>query len=277
MRVGTLYYAYATDADLALVPTLVSADLSHWQWLGNAMGGLPNWASPGSVWAPSVLATSSGYVMFYVARDAATGQHCISRAYSKLPQGPFSDLSAGPFICQADRGGSIDPAPLVSPDGSTYLVWKSEGIRGREPTRIWSSRLAPDGSALLGPTRQLITTDQAWEGPIVEGPDLIQAGGRYYLLYSANRWETASYAIGYAVCSSPLGPCTKPMAGPLWSSQGSEIGPGGPSAVSDAFGGWHVAYHAWTAPDVGYGSGGRRSLHVASLTVGPDGRLTLSE
>ena len=33
--------------------------------------------------------------------------------------------------------------------------------------------------------------------------------GTYYLFYSANNYESYSYASGYAACSSPLGPCTK--------------------------------------------------------------------
>ena len=40
----------------------------------------------------------------------------------------------------------------------------------------------------------------------------------YYLFYSANWWESSSYGIGYAVCSSPAGPCTKKtLDGPLHS------------------------------------------------------------
>ncbi|HZU73240.1 MAG TPA: glycoside hydrolase family 43 protein [Acidimicrobiales bacterium] len=277
LRVGPLYFAYGTDADLALVPTMVSADLTHWQWVGDALGGLPRWAAPGSAWGPSVMAAPGDYVLFYAALDAATGQHCISRAVSRVPQGPFTDDSAGPLICQSSRGGSIDPSPFADSGGATYLVWKSEGIRNLEPTRIWSAPLAPDGSRLIGSPSQLITTDQGWEGPIVEGPDLARVGGRYYLLYSANRWDSAAYAIGYAVCSGPLGPCVKPSTAPLWSSQGTEVGPGGPCVFSDAAGQTYVAYHAWTAPDIGYDHGGKRSLHIANLSAQPGTGLAMKE
>ena len=33
--------------------------------------------------------------------------------------------------------------------------------------------------------------------------------GQIILFYSANAWATADYAIGYATCEAPTGPCTK--------------------------------------------------------------------
>ena len=46
-------------------------------------------------------------------------------------------------------------------------------------------------------------------------------------------------------------------------TSGREAGPGGPSAFVDSGGALRLAYHAWTAGQVGY-PGGARRLHLAS-------------
>src|SRR5207244_597148 len=193
----------------------------------------------------------------------------------RLPQGPFVDACEGPFICQLERGGSIDPSPFVDDDGTPWLVWKSEGTLVGEPTRIWAQRLSADGRGLEGQPGELARTDQGWERPIVEGPTLARVGARYVLFYAANRWETSGYAIGYALCATPAGPCRKPVGAPVMATAGSEAGPGGPSAFVDASGALRLAYHAWTAGQVGY-PGGARRLHLAAVSLAGD-LVTLRE
>lgn len=265
LRVGPVYFAYATENQLTEVQTIESTDLVHWSWVGDAMGRLPDWASWGYLWGPSVLARTGSYVLYYATREAATGTECISHAVSALPSGPFVDTSTGPLVCQRDRGGSIDPSPFVDADGRAYLVWKSEGTATGEPTRIWSQGLTPDGLGLVGEPTELLHTDQPWEGPIVEAPSMTRTADGYHLLYSGNRWETADYAVGHATCASPAGPCTKTGA-PVLASRGSLAGPGSAEVFTDATGGLHLAFHAWDAGQVGY-PGGARSLHVAPLML----------
>jgi beta-xylosidase len=262
---GAVYYAYSTQVGFTQVPTLRSRDLLHWQWVGDGLAHLPPWASWGALWAPAVLQRGATYVMYYTTTDSATGRQCLSRAVSPVPQGPFVDSTTGPFVCQTDRGGSIDPSPFVDRDGTPYLQWQSEGTLNGEPPRIWSEQLSADGLNLVGAPRELIHQDQRWEFPIVEGPSMYRVGDRYYLFYSGNRWQTAAYAIGYAVCASVLGPCSKPTSSPLLASNGAMAGPGGPSVFDDSLGRTRIAYHAWSTPDIGYPSGARR-LHIATLT-----------
>jgi hypothetical protein len=38
---------------------------------------------------------------------------------------------------------------------------------------------------------------------------MVLNGSNYYLLYSANNYESYFYATGFAVCKTPMGPCTK--------------------------------------------------------------------
>lgn len=261
LRVANGYVAYGTNRG-ANVQTIGSTDLAHWFWIGDALPTLPSWAAAGRTWAPAVASIGGHYALYYTVRTPAVGLQCISRAVSSSATGPFVDHSAGPLVCQTDRGGSIDPTPFVDADGSPWLIWKSEGTLNGEPTRVWSQRLTADGLALTGPITELVHRDQPWEGLVLEGPSMVRQDGRYWLFYSANFWDSSSYAIGYAICTTPAGPCVKPQSGPIVGSYGPTAGPGGPSVFRDGNGALWLAYHAWTSGIVGYSSGGARSLRI---------------
>jgi hypothetical protein len=273
LRAGSTYFAYATNASGSNVPVIRSTDLRTWSRLHDALPQLPAWSQPGRVWAPSVLPRPGGYVLYYATRNRATNQQCISRAWSKTPDGPFVDDSTAGLICQVDRGGSIDPSPFVDADGAAWLYWKSDGIAGGEGPRLWSQALSPDGMSLTGAPASLLGEDQPWETPVIEGPAMVRNGDRYYLFYVAGPWQTAGYAVGYATCASPQGPCAKPQATPLLASTGTLAGPGGPEFVVDEQGGRWMSFHGWGGADVGYPRG-RRMLFLLPVTFS-DGRPVL--
>lgn len=265
---GNGYYAYATNATGGAVQLVHSVDLVTWTFVGDALAGLPAWARSDATWAPAVVERGGRWLLYYTARELASGDQCISVATAASPAGPFTDASTGPLVCDREEGGSIDPSPFVAPDGALHLLWKSEGETiGRSP-QLRSQRLTDDGLALQGQPSVLLTTDQAWEGRTIEGPSMIASGAGYLLLYSANRWDGAGYAVGAAWCAGPTGPCAK-VPGPVLASRGAEIGPGGAAAFVAADGSTQVAYHAWTGANVGYPHA--RFLHIAPLTV-IDGR-----
>jgi hypothetical protein len=70
-------------------------------------------------------------------------------------------------------------------------------------------------------------------------------------------WNTANYAIGYAICTSPSGPCTKPLDHPWLGSNFTAQGPGGQEFFTDPSGQLWMVMHAWVHGDVGYPSGAR--------------------
>ena len=266
IRVGSTYYAYGTNR-VGNVPVLKSTDLAHWTRVGDALPTLPGWAVKGDTWAPSVLQLSDdSFVLYYTVHDSRTGLQCLSRATSDQPEGPFSDPSGGTFMCQVDRRGSIDPSPFVDRDGTPWLVWKSEGRTDGEPTRFWTQRLTADGIHLTGPVTELLHTSQPWQEPIIENPTMVMLDGNYYLFYSANRWETPDYAIGYARCASVTGPCWEGGNGPILPKRDRVLGPGGPSFFTDTRGATWLAYHAWTSPDVGYPDG-KRTLRIDKVAM----------
>jgi hypothetical protein len=118
--------------------------------------------------------------------------------------------------------------------------------------------------------------DRAWQQPIIEGPSMRFLGGTYFLVYSANNYESASYAMGYATCLSPVGPCENvSVGGPFVSSAGAALGPGGGEFFDDALGAHWLVYHAWTAPKTTYAGGGARSMRIDRLAIGDGGVLAL--
>lgn len=273
IRANGSWWAFSTQVGLSKVPTLRSDDLLSWERVGDALTQVPAWSDCCHVWGPSALARTTSYVLYYTTRHAATGLQCISRATSPLPQGPYLDSSDQPLVCQTERGGSIDPSPFVAPDGRVYLLWKSEGTLHGEPTRLWSQELRSDGLELVGPRRELLHRSLPWEFPIIEGPAMALVDGRFHLLYSGNRWETSDYAVGHAVCASPLGPCQRSSSTPILTSRPGAAGPGGQDVVRLPGGGFLLAHHAWDPAAVGYPEGARM-LHLSRLR-GEGGRLSV--
>lgn len=273
LRVGKTYYAYSTNTMGANVPVLRSVDLLHWEKAGDALPKLPSWAAPGFNWAPGIVQVGKEFVLFYATRFRAEGRQAISYAVGASPTGPFVDTSESPLIYQEEFGGSIDPEVFRDDDGRLYLLWKSDANSKGLPSAIYGQALAADGRTLRGEPQRLLVIDREWEEPLIENPSLLRHDGRYYLIYSANWWESPNYAVGYATGPSPFGPFTKQDDGPILQSHGErERGPGGASFFRDASGDPWIAYHAWSAPKTNYRSGGARSLHLARVGF-DDGRL----
>lgn len=263
---GGAWLAIGTNARGANVPLLTSGDLRHWSWAGDAMPKLAPWVKPGLTWAPSVLRRGNRWVMYYTARDAATDLQQIGCAVASSPRGPFVDAGTAPLISTPEEGGAIDASPFVDDDGRAYLLWKGDSNAIGKPTHLYLQGLTDDGRALTGRRSSLLVCDREWEKPLIEGPALVKRDGRYHLFYSGGWWESAGYGVGHAVASRLRGPYRKlTLEGPMLGSQGREQGPGG-QELFDGPGGTWMAYHAWTAPKVGYAAGGARRLRVRPMT-----------
>ncbi len=251
LRVGDTYHAYATNDEEANVPTLRSDDLVEWKEGEDAMPDLAPWVTPGDTWAPEVLRREEGYVLYYTAASTDEGRQCLGRAVSDSPEGPFVDRDGRPFVCQAGQGGSIDASPFVDGDGTTYIMWKNDGNAVGRDTHIYAQRMSPDGLRLLGDRARLLKQGADWEGELVEAPVMWRRGGEYYLFYSANAYYNKTYAVGYARCEGPLGPCEKAPENPILQTGKGAVGPGHVAVVEDGADRTWVAYHAWPPDAVG--------------------------
>jgi putative cell wall-binding protein len=230
-----------------------------------ALSSVPGWQQPGSQWAPGVFSYGGHYVMWYAARLRSSGRSCISVATASTPRGPYTDTSSAPAICQPD--GSIDPQPFVDADGSAWLHWKNNDELSATVSKVWAVRLGADGTSLAGPAIEVLAKNSQqfpWQ-TTVDNPQMVLVDGTYYLFHTGGDYQgNESYTVGYATCAGPTGPCT--TRGPILSSYGSVVGPGGGTVVRDAAGQWWIGYHAWTSGCTDYGCGGKRKLYVSPLT-----------
>jgi beta-xylosidase len=264
IAVGNGFYAFATNGPLGNVQTLKSADLVAWEQVGDALPSLPDWSSPGRVWAPEVAVHGPDrYVMYYTTRGTASGRQCIGVAVAPEATGPYVDKSPEPLICQADEGGSIDASPFQDSSGRRWLYWKNDGNAIGVDTWIYVSELSADGVTLTGPVHRLIKQDLPWEGALVEAPYMVERSGVFHLFYSANAFDKAAYVVGHARCSSPTGPCVK-SGDPILSSSPDAAGPGHNMVIHKDNRDWFV-YHAWYPESPGTDPRGR-TMWLSELT-----------
>ena len=92
---------------------------------------------------------------------------------------------------------------------------------------------------------------------------MVRHGADYLLFYSGNIWSTPNYAIGYAVCRSPIGPCTRPEHDAVFRATPAEFGAGGQDFFTDPDGSLMMAYHAWVDGEIGYPN--PRRLYLARV------------
>ena len=287
LRVDDAYYAYATTDVSQNLQLARSTDLVTWEVLDDPLPKIAAWSS-GDTWAPEVLQTSAGFVLYYTAhapdlkRPDSNGSQCITLAVSEKPEGPFVDSSEEPLVCQPKLGGSIDATPFVDADGKKYLIWKNDGNCCGRPTRFYLQGLSDDGLKLTGKVADLgVVNDQTWEGSLIEAPSLIVRDGTYYLFFSANGYDTEFYAVGYATAKSLRGPYTDAPENPILTSAWDRPvtsrarGPGHQSVVETPKGELWMAYHAWDEDAVGYSNFGQRALWIDRLTLA-DGKATVA-
>ncbi|HEY0413919.1 MAG TPA: glycoside hydrolase family 43 protein [Allosphingosinicella sp.] len=285
------FLAYATNRDKGSVNVQLAAspDLVSWEIVKDssghprdAMPELPPWAKHGFTWAPEVLKTANGYILYFTAKDRKTNLQCVGAATSADPRGPFTSAATAPLICQADLGGTIDASPFRDADGQLYLYVKNDGNNpnARKPVQLWAQRLAPDGLATTGAPTPVLRADAAWEGGLIEAPTMIRYGDSYLLFFSANDfgWQDtqrlSAYAIGYATCRAPTGPCEAAPENPILHSfmgaPGCLSGPGH-QAVFQVGQHYLMAFHAWAATPSCRREDWYRFLYVAPLFF-KDGR-----
>lgn len=280
------YLAYATNGGDANVQMAASSDLVAWEPLrdsGNprrlhdAMPSLPGWAKKGFTWAPEVMEVGGRFILYFTARHDESEQQCVGAAVSADPLGPFVAQGAGPLVCQHGLGGTIDANPFRDADGALYLYFKNDGNHpsANKPAEIWGQRLSSDGLRLVGEPVALLRNDKPWEGRVVEAPTMVRTADGYTMLFSANDygWQESQrlsvYAMGYARCQGPLGPCADAPDNPLLYSFNSReagclSGPGH-QTVFEARGRRFIAFHAWAATSGCRRADAKRFMYISPL------------
>jgi beta-xylosidase len=213
----------------------------------------PNAAWGGAYWAPEVYKVKGKFYLFYSAQwkvnEAKEEENFkIGVAVSDKPTGPFIDLAQKPLF---DPGYPIiDANVFFDVNGRSYLYYsraaykhpveseiaaqakKSGKYKEIEESWVYGVELKSDFSGVIGkpvmilrPPVKLADKQSAWESLSVttgevnrrwtEGSVTFKKDGIYYIMYSANHFGGAHYAVGYATSNSPLGPFKKSDTNPV--------------------------------------------------------------
>lgn len=231
------YYLCGTHSDLGIM-MYRSKDLVHWSRTGNAQAGLAMYKDDAFgtkwFWAPHIFKDQETYYMAYSANEL------IAIAKSKYPNGPYtiSDHKELPHTTQ-----QIDPFIFVDDDGTKYMYY----VRFTAGNELWVCELTDDYSSIknnsitrcLGPEK----TWETYQARVTEGPTMFKHDGYYYLIYSANDYQSKEYAVGYAYSKNPRGPWTK-MDQPFLSRHACGMnGTGHGDLFQDEKGEWYYVFH----------------------------------
>jgi arabinan endo-1,5-alpha-L-arabinosidase len=252
------YYAYATQSlsedGWINIQVARSADLVHWEHLGDALPDKPNWAQQTQdFWAPSVICDGDTYFMYYsatpdVCQDPERA-HCLAIATSNSPAGPFVDMGI-PLLLGVGFE-FIDPMALDDPvTGKRLLYWGS----GFQPIKV--QELAEDRISFAPGSSP---TDLVWPNPVpgafprlVEAAWVIRHEDFYYLFYSGDNCcgPHAEYGVMVARSRSAGGPFETleqargvPHSLMLFKSD-RWLAPGHNCIVTDTAGQTWIVYHA---------------------------------
>lgn len=248
MKVGNEFFMACTSGHYAY-PIRSSTDLVTWQDRGTVFtdASHPSWATA-HFWAPELHAVGTGYVAYYSAKNGANDTFAIGAAFASNPAGPYQDIGH-PLVTEPPPG-AIDAHYFKASSGTHYILWKVDGNAVGDTTPIKIQELAADGLSVLGSATTILTNTLGWEGALVEGPWMVEHGGKFYLFYSGNGYASPSYGVGVARADSPIGPFEKASA-PILTSKGDWAGPGHGSVVVGPSGDWVHVYHAWESAHVG--------------------------
>ncbi|MFX0560116.1 glycoside hydrolase family 43 protein [Tepidibacillus infernus] len=281
LKTGNSYYMYATSEATRGFKVWKSNNLVSWEYKGLAYDHYEQanrWAT-GDFWAPEVIKHDGMFYMVYSARNN-DGHLRISIATSKDPLGPFKDTSVDII---KKEGSYIDGDIFIDNDGTPYLYYVKDNseniINGKHVSQIYVQKMDQSLTQLIGQPQLLITPDQQWEGidrdfQWNEGPFVLKHDKRYYLMYSANFYASADYAIGYAVSDHPMGPFKKAKENPILSKD-LEHGISGPGHNSVTLGpdgeNLYIIYHTHTYPNA---PSGLRQMYIDRLFF-EDGRIKI--
>lgn len=263
------YYAYGTRVNGFEV--YISDDLKHWK--RNETKALSPENSWGArwYWAPEVYYVKSKnlFYMFY-----SVDEH-ICAAISTSPEGPFVQREKKLIV--ADEKG-IDTSLFIDDDGTPYLYY----VRFTDGNVIWVAEMNDDLTSIKKETlTKCISVTDEWEkkqAKVTEGPSLLKKGDTYYLIYSANHYESKDYAVGYATATSPKGPWTKYSGNPILRRDKEAAksvglvgtGHGAPFVCAD--GSYKYIFHAHASET----SVGPRTSYISNFNISDKGVISIT-
>ena len=231
-----IYYAYGTHADDG-IEVYASDDLLTWKYKGMALQKKDVWGDRW-FWAPEVYEKDGKFYMYYSADEHI----CVAIADS--PAGPFVQSKKEPMIVNEK---CIDTSLFIDDDGTPYLYF----VRFTDGNVIWVAEMNNDLTGIKQETlTECIKVGEPWElsqdkpAKVAEGPSVLKKEGVYYLIYSANHFESKNYGVGYATSDSPMGPWKKYEGNPILQRADGLMGTGHGAPFCCKDGSWKYIFHA---------------------------------
>ena len=262
VQVGDQYVAVATGR---FVPRAVAPSLNGpWTDAGIAMPTLPVWALDARIWASDLVATPTGWALYFSAPVAGLGPdgRCIGVATAASPLDDFVPQPR-PLVCPrhgvsepaldiakpARKGlpkglGVIDPEGFRDRDGRRYVLYRTQG-------RPSSLRMmpVPDDGLPSGP--RVKSVEILRRGGVVENPVLVQRGKFWVLFTSQSYFGGCGYETTWRKARSLEG--LSRARKHVLLSQGTTglCGPGGADLLTGSSAGDSVlVFHSWTCPEI---------------------------
>ncbi len=307
------YYMYGTSLADGF-EAFVSEDLVNWEACGQIYkGGTEEQWNIDCFWAPEVYERNGKYYLFFSAnsKDNPTNElenFKLGVAISDSPTGPFVDLYNRPIF---NPEYPVIDANVYFDDenGKTYLYYsrccykhaveseiadkaKADGLFDEvEESWVYGVEMEPDFSGVIGepvlllaPPTKLDDKQAEWESRSVtagevnrrwtEGSFIFKHNDTFYIMYSANSYQGAYYAVGYATSKNPLGPFTKAANNPVLQENQSQgglvVGTGHNMVLNMPDGTMYCVYHGRMTTNVG-----ERVVLMDKMQIDENGILTV--
>jgi GH43 family beta-xylosidase len=148
-----------------------------------------------SVWAPELHRINGKWFIYYCADDGENANHRMWALESE------TDSAFGPYRCRGQietYGWAIDGTPLVLEDGRMFLIWSGWPGRTNGQQNLYIAPMSNPWT-VSGPRTLIAAPTEHWERvamPICEGPQVLQANGKVFVVYSASGSWTEDYCLG---------------------------------------------------------------------------------
>ncbi len=241
------YFAYGTySADGIVVFT--SKDLKKWSNKGLALNKRDT-NIPRFFWAPEVYKVGREYIMYF------SGNEHIYVAKGKSPYGPFRQVGTKPMIAEK----AIDSSLFFDRKRRPYITF----VRMNDGNNIWVAPLNKDLCSFDSTKmKHCFSVSQDWErvqARVNEGPCVFTKGRKYYVIYSANDYQSRKYGLGLLVADKPEGPWVKRADTPFLLCPDTLVGVGHNSFFTDKDGKFRIVFHAHES---------RTKIHPRNMYIG---------
>jgi GH43 family beta-xylosidase len=276
---GFYYYTSTTGNNLTLRKTAKVSELASAPvrvvWTPPASG-----SNSRDIWAPELHFLDGKWYLYFTAGPG----NCCGGQRMWVLENPAADPTTGTWT---EKGRIFNPTEdfwaidgtVLEQNGQRYFLWSGHRTASDNTQRLYISQMSNPWT-LTGPRVELSSPQYDWEkqGPLQvnEGPEVLQHGGKTFIVYSASHCETDDYALGLLTATSTA----DPMSAASWTKSATPVFAKNPA--NNAYGPGHngffkskdgtqdwIIYHANN--NTGQGCGDARNPRIQPFTWNADG------